>query len=113
MHIKHFSAFTQQVPDPLHPGRPARIQRLMPSGAESMSHGGETYTADENGWFDVPHEVGTELCQFRQNGSGFRTPAEVMDQVRLGAMDDADLPSAAETPARKGRRTTKAAEDQD
>lgn len=39
-----------------------RIKNL--DGATSMGHGGETYEADADGMFDVPHEVGEALVGF-------------------------------------------------
>lgn len=39
-----------------------RIKNL--DGATSMGHGGQTYEADANGMFDVPHEVGEALVGF-------------------------------------------------
>jgi hypothetical protein len=101
MHIKHFTMNGQRVPDPLRPGRTAIVGRLTESGNTSLSHDGTEYEPDENGWINVPHEVGLDLIKFRDKGSGFYTPGDVVDQVRLGALEDADQPVAVKAPAKK------------
>lgn len=111
MHIKHFTMTPQRVPDPMRPGKSATIGRLTDSGNSSLSHQGVNYEPDENGWFEVPLEVGTELCKFRVKGSGFYTPGEVVDQVRLGAMENADAPVPPKPKVAAAKPATKKAED--
>lgn len=101
MHIKHFTMFLQRVPNPMHPNRPVSQGKLAASGTTSLSHDGVTYEPDENGWFDVPHEVGVELCKFRVSGSGFFQPHEVADAVRLGSLDEPDVPAEQKPKAEK------------
>lgn len=93
MFIKHFRLSYQRVPDPQRPGRTAQVGRLSDSGNSGLSHGGINYEPDDNGWFDVPHDVGLDLCKFRANGSGFYEAGEVVDQVRLGALEESDQPA--------------------
>jgi hypothetical protein len=87
MFVQHFTMTTKRVPDPMRPGRTAPVGVLVPSGNTSISHGGKSFAPDDSGWVEVPHEVGVHLCSFRHNGSGFYTPAEVDEQVRLGFVD--------------------------
>lgn len=100
MHIKQFREHKVRVPDPLRPGKRTFEDRLIPAGAGGIGHDGQSYKADEDGWFDVPPEVGEIMLKrvHRDPRTGsttrFYTPEQVDEQVRLGAMDDdRSLPS--------------------
>jgi hypothetical protein len=99
--IQHFTMKGRRVPDPLRPGRTAVVGYLASSGNSEVSYAdpatGKSVKAhpDDQGWVDVPFEVGTQLCRFRNQGSGFYTPEEIDENVRLGS---------AERPARPERR---------
>lgn len=85
MHLKMFRTVKVRVPDPFRPGKRTFEDRLLPTEATHINHGGQEFTADEDGWFDVPHDVGQWLLSFRaQNGEQFYTPDQVDEQVRLG-----------------------------
>ena len=106
MLIQHFTMKGRRVPDPMRPGRTSLVGYLSQSGNSGLSYidpvSEEEVEAkpDENGWIDVPHQVGLDLCRFRNAGSGFYTPEEIDESVRLGQIDDA--PPAPE-PTRRGR----------
>jgi hypothetical protein len=102
MFIKHFTAKTQMVPSPLHPGRREKSVVLRPSGVTHVNHDGKTYKANEYGWIDVPEEVGRALVKFRVNGSGFFTENEVDEQATPFDVED-------DTPKR-GRKRAPAVE---
>jgi hypothetical protein len=83
MFIKQFRSAWARVPDPLRPGKRTSEERLVPTGATSISHEDERYTADEAGWFDVPDHVGAHLLNFRHPGSErFYQPHDVSEDVR-------------------------------
>ena len=104
MLVQHFTMKTRRVADPMRPGRTAAVGYLSASGNSSHSyidpHTEEevTVSPDRNGWLDVPHEVGIEVCRFRNKGSGFYTPEEIDDTVRLGQFEG-DAPPADKQPA--------------
>lgn len=103
MYLKHYTAVPQFIADPMHPGRPARITRLIESGMSSHAEPDQTYEADANGWFDFPMEVGERLRRYRHKGSGWFAEGEVADQVRLGALDQMDRPAReSDEPTRRG-----------
>ena len=124
MYLKQFRTVSVRVPDPLRPGRRTFEDRLIPTGCHSVSHEGVTYSADEDDWFEFPPEVGTELLKYRHpGGEKFYSPADVDEQVRLGALDE-DGPDLTvqrtepRRPSRRGRKpkapeAPKAAEDED
>lgn len=85
MRIQHFTMRHRAVPDPMRPGRTARVGYLVQSGSSAIS--GVDAEPDEQGWLNVPHEVGVALCRFRDNGSGFYTEGEIDEQVRLNAVE--------------------------
>lgn len=93
MLIQQFTMKGRRVPDPMNPGRTAIVGYLSAAGNTELAYTdpatGEDATAhpDENGWLDVPHEIGTQLCSHRQSGSGFYTPEEIGDEVRLGTFE--------------------------
>lgn len=92
MQIKHFAMSGRRVPDPMRPGRTAVVGVLRSSGNTSLSHQGKTYEPASDGWFEVPHEVGVELCRYRASGSGFYTRAEVDEETRLGNVEADEAP---------------------
>ena len=103
MFLKHYTAVPQMVPDPMHPGRAARITRLVDSGVSVHAEEDRVYEADTNGWFDFPQEVAERLRSFRNRGSGWFGQAEVADQIRLGTLDQMDRPAPkADEPVRRG-----------
>lgn len=108
MFIKQFRSTQVRVPDPLHPGRRTFEERIYPTGCSGISDNGVEYTADEDGWIDVPHDVGQRLVSFRHpGGERFYQPHEVDEQVRLGALDEneghrPDAPKRRGRPARAG-----------
>lgn len=110
MFIKQFRSTWVRVPDPMRPGRRALEERLVPTGTTALSHPSGEYEADRDGWIEVPHDVGVQLCAFASRDphggavTRFYTPAEVNEQVRLGALDE----SNADAPAPKARRTRNA-----
>lgn len=118
MLIKHFSSFAQRVPDPMRPGRTAKVGRLRASGSvDPITHPdpsgeGEDIEVwpDENGWYDVPHEVGVQLTRFRDQGSGFYEHGAVADEAALGNIEGpVDAQPEVETPPRKAAAAKKAA----
>lgn len=118
MLIQHFTMKGRRVPDPMRPGRTSVVGYLTASGNSELAYtdpntGDEvTATPDEQGWLEVPHEVGVAICRHRQNGSGFYTPAEIDESVRLGHMDgavgspqaDATRTETRSRPSRQNRR---------
>lgn len=112
MLIQHFSMQTRRVPDPMRPGRTSKVGYLTASNNSELSytdpHSEEEVTAypDENGWIEVPHEVGQQLCGFRQAGSGFYTPAEIDDTVRLGQFDGSAPTPSEDRPKDKRTRAS-------
>lgn len=104
MFIKQFRTHQVRVADPLHPGKRVFEERLIATGGTSISHGGKTFKADEDGWFDLPDEVGAFFLSFRApRGEQFFTPEQVDEQVRLGTVGQ-DAVSEVPTPtAPKGR----------
>lgn len=111
MFIQHFTMFPSRVADPMRPGRTAEVGVLRPSGNTALSHESGTYEPDENGWIEVPHEVGVELCRFRNRGSGYYTPAEVDEQVRLGFVDVPVSGPGAKAKGPSARRQARIAQD--
>lgn len=92
MLIQHFTMKGRRVPDPMRPGRTSVVGYLTASNNSSLSYNDENgddveVKPDKNGWLDVPHEVGEELRKFRNQGSGFYSPEEIDDSVRLGAFE--------------------------
>lgn len=86
MFVKQFRSTWVRVPDPLHPGKRALEERLTPTGATSISHPSGQFQADDDGWFEVPADVASELLGRRHpGGERFYTPAEVNEEVRLGS----------------------------
>jgi hypothetical protein len=78
-------------------------ERLTPTGGSAIAHPSGSFTPDQDGWFDVPREVGLELLSFRQpNGERFYTPDEVNEQVRLGSLQDEDESQKKVPRGRKG-----------
>lgn len=83
MFIKQFRSAWARVPDPLRPGKRALEERLVPTGAHAISHDGQSFEADADGWFDVPDHVGAQLVNFRHpDSSRFYQPHEVSEDVR-------------------------------
>lgn len=103
MHLKHFTAVPQPVPDPMRPNRTVNVTRLIDSGAQSHSEPDRVYYPDVNGWFDFPHEVAERLRRFRNHGSGWFAVGEVADAVRLGTLEQMDMPATSDAPRRTGR----------
>ncbi len=48
-YIKQFRSRYVRVPDPLRPGRYASEERLVPTGANSLTFEGKTYSANPDG----------------------------------------------------------------
>lgn len=98
MQIKHFTMFGQRVPDPMRPGRTALVGRLRSSGSVDpisfTNDAGEEVSVDpdRNGFYDVPHGVGQEMCRFRDKGTGFYEAGQVAEEVRLGNVDEPEPP---------------------
>ena len=96
MLIKHYTEVLYRVADPLRPGRTTNTGRLVASGATAHSAAGTTFEADEDGWFDVPEDVGRAMCAVRTNGrSGFYAEGAVEEHRRIGDLED-------EAPRRRG-----------
>jgi hypothetical protein len=93
MLIKHFVARTKRL------SRGSRMTVWRPSGASSLSHEGVTYAPDENGWIEVPREVGETLRQLRAPGRFF-TPDDVDEATPLGTVRDEPV-----APVAPGRRS--------
>ena len=90
-YIKQFRTVQQRVPDPFRPGKKTFEDRMLPTGAHSLSHKGKTITADDDGWFEVSHATAAALMGFRHpGGERFYSPDQVQEQVSLGALDDGD-----------------------
>lgn len=93
--VKHYREVQYRVPDPQRPGHTVFDRRMDASGAETIVHDGQTYKADEDGWFDVPPDVAAHLLQF----PGWCSPEMVDEEVVAGRIrkDAADqLPSTRE-----------------
>lgn len=116
MYIKMFKEQQVRVQDPLRPGRRIFETRLNPSGGSGLSHEGGKYEADEDGWIEVPEEVGQALTKFRgQKGEKFYTPDEVNEEVVAGRIkeDDGDaLPQKQRQAAQVPPQTLKQAQSQ-
>lgn len=104
MYIKQFKRGFERVPHPMHPDRTVKKPQLVPfPGVGSLSHGGVKYEPDENGWFDVPHEVGVALAgdgfqlakRTSADGVAFYTEAEVGEEFRLGFAEQVAAPTRA------------------
>lgn len=110
MFVKQFREQEVRVADPLRPGRRIFETRLNPTGCHGISHGGVEYQGDEDGWFEVPDDVGQYLKGFRgQQGETFYTPAEVDEEIvagRIKATPEDALPPP--PPAKPAGKTTKA-----
>jgi hypothetical protein len=115
--IQHFNMKGRRVPDPMRPGRTSIVGYLSASGNSELSYtdpvSGEEVVAhpDSNGWIEVPHEVGVVLCRFRNRGSGFYTPDDIDDSVRLGQFDGTPPPAAEPAPRRRSTHSKAAAEE--
>lgn len=106
--LKHFRTVRYRVPDPMRPGHLVFSERLEHSGAQVISHAGEEFTADVDGWFDLPEHV----VQYLHNFPGWRSPDEVDEEVRVGRLpkDSADAlpqhpaaaPTAPAAPVKRG-----------
>jgi hypothetical protein len=67
-------------------------ERLLPTGASNIVHASGAFEAQSKGWIDVPTDVGQELAGIRwPSGERWYTPAEVNEEVSLGALDDPDV----------------------
>lgn len=107
MFIKHFREVTYRVPDPQRPGHTAFDRRMDAAGTHAISHNGKQYTADNDGWFDVPDEVG----QFFISRPGWCSPEMVDEEVvagRIRADDSERQPTTrekleAKTGTKKGK----------
>ena len=104
MYVKQFRSLNVRVPDPLRPGRHALEERLLATGATSVSHQGKSYDAGADGWIDVPPHVGEFLVNGRYpRGERFLTPEEVGEHVGFGTIEADELPNA---PGPSRRRKT-------
>lgn len=98
-YIKQFRSRYVRVPDPLRPGRYASEERLVPTGANSLTFEGKTYRANPDGWFNVPTRAQEFYLAFRSpNGARFMTDSDVGEHVRFGTVEADQLPSAEEEP---------------
>lgn len=105
MYVKQFRSLNVRVPDPLRPGRHAMEERLLATGATSISHDGKSYKANDDGWIDVPVHVGEDVLKGRYpRGERFLTPEEVGEHVGFGAIKAEEMPGA-ETPRRRRQST--------
>ena len=97
MFIKQYREQMVRVADPLRPGKRIFEVRLVPAGGSGIKHKGTFFEADDDGWTDVPDEVGNFLRKFRgPKGEKFYTPDEVGEEVAVGRIkaDEGDLPPA-------------------
>lgn len=106
MFIKQFTRGYTPVPDPLHPSRTVPQPKLVAVPVTSFVYTDasgarvELEPVNEDGWFDVPHDVATAHLPARSaDGTGWYSEREVAEEVRLGR-------SVEETqrPARRPRR---------
>ena len=111
MHLKHFNAVPQAVPDPMHPNRTVNVTRLIESGTHRHAEPDCTYDADENGWIDFPHDVAERLRKFRNRGSGWFGVGEIADAVRLGTLTEMDQPARKEPTKPSARRQARLASE--
>ncbi len=102
MLIKHFAERHFRSRDPLRPGQWIVDKRMVPSLTSAIVHEGEQYDAAATGWFDVPEPVGN----FFLSRPGWRTPAQVDEEVAAGVIEENDSPVSAPAPR---KRTTKPA----
>lgn len=115
MFIKHFREVTYRVPDPMRPGHSAFDRRMDASGAHQILHNGKEYQADNDGWFDVPDEVGAYFV----GRPGWCTPEMVDEEKVAGRIrrDDAEplpntraeiekaaRPAAAKAPRKRAQK---------
>lgn len=80
MFIKHFREVTYRVPDPMRPGHSAFDRRMDASGAHKILHNGKEYAADDDGWFEVPDEVGAYFI----GRPGWCSPEMVDEEIVAG-----------------------------
>ncbi len=107
MFLKQFRAMQVRVADPLRPGKRTFEERLVASGASGVSHGGKNYAADEDGWIDLPDEVGETVLRVRfPKGERFFTPHEVNEEVMAGRISDGDATPQRRGPGRPRRDST-------
>ncbi len=107
MYIKRFRRGYEAVPDPLHPARTVNRPILKPSAATSLVYRDPLtnerveLVPDAEGWFDVPHEVGNDLCRFRTpEGEGFYPEQDVAEERRLGRLEEEPREPARRGPGR-------------
>jgi len=116
MFIKHFREVTYRVPDPMRPGHTAFDRRMDSAGTHALSHNGQVYHADADGWFDVPEDVATHFLKF----PGWCSPEMVDEEIVAGRIrpDASDAlpntraelegPRAGASVAKAGRKRGKA-----
>lgn len=102
MYIKFFTAVSQPVPDPLRPNRRVNTTRLQPTPSP-LRRGDVVYEPAEDGWVEVPEELGREMCSYRNRESGWYAEGSVADAVRFGALDAPDRPRPAAKPEPRPR----------
>lgn len=100
MLIKHFRDVQVRMRDPLRPNQWVLSRRLESDGTSALSHEGEGYSANKQGWFDVPEHVG----RFFLSRPGWRTPAQVDEAVMAGELEANDSPASAPKPAAPPRK---------
>lgn len=98
MFIKRFRRGFEAVPDPLHPARTVQRPILKSVPVASFvyrdAHGKRVeLSPDDQGWFDVPEELGNQQCAFRTpEGDGFYPEHDVAEERRLGRVDEPKRP---------------------
>lgn len=105
MLIKQFKERQVRVMDPLRPGRRVFETRFSPTGAHS--HAG--FDAADDGWIEVPQEVGLEAIKFRSpDGARFFTPDQVEEEVAVGRLNQEDIDNPEPVRAAQGPKRTPA-----
>lgn len=102
MFIKHFREVQYRVPDPMRPGHSAFERRMDAAGTHAFVHNGKTYTADSDGWFDVPEDV----AAFFLTRPGWCSPEMVDEEIVAGRIrrDGDSFPDTAAELAKTKKR---------
>jgi hypothetical protein len=101
MFIKQFREQDVRIADPLRPGRRIFETRLNSNNNHSYVHDNVEYLADDEGWIEVPDEVGVLAKRFRgTRGERYFTPDEVDEEVVAGRIK----PEEVEEPVEKPRK---------
>ncbi len=89
MWLKSYRQHERRIQNPLQPGRWSWEAHMVPAGGTTIEWEGKTYYADDDGWFDVPVELGEFLRKGAYpGGERFLTRFEAREQQRIGFLAD-------------------------